>query len=121
MMRLSSGFCRRWRSVFRGDIEILQALAELYTQTGKYVEGLDADRELSQLLPNDPLVWYNLGCSYALTNHFDEAFESLAKAVELGYTDYDWMKADSDLVTLHRDPRFESLLSWIYSDCQEEE
>jgi tetratricopeptide (TPR) repeat protein len=104
-----------------GDVEVLQALAELYTRTGRYVEGLEADLQLSHQLPSDDLVWYNLGCSYALTNRPDEAFEALTKAVELGYDDYDWMKTDSDLNDLHDDPRFESLLSWLYSACHDED
>ncbi len=103
------------------DLEILQALADLYTKTGKYEEGLNIDIKLSQQLPNDDLVWYNLGCSYSLTNHPDEAFEALTKSVELGYADYDWMKTDPDLNKLHTDPRFESLLSWLYTACNEEE
>ena len=104
-----------------GDVEVLQALADLYTKTGQYEKGLDIDEQLSQLLPNDDLVWYNLGCSYALTNRADEAFEALTKAVELGYGDYDWMKTDPDLSNLYKDPRFESLLSWLYSACHDEE
>jgi tetratricopeptide (TPR) repeat protein len=103
------------------DIEVLQALADLYTKNGKYEEGLAVDQLLSQQLPNDELVWYNLGCSYALTNHPDESFEALTRAVELGYSDYELMKTDPDLNKLHRDPRFESLLSWLYSACREEE
>lgn len=103
------------------DLEILQALADLYTKTGKYEKGLEIDQRLSQQLPADDLVWYNLGCSYALTNHPDEAFDALTKAVELGYCDYDWMKTDPDLNKLHVDPRFESLLSWLYTACNEEE
>ncbi len=102
------------------DLEILQALAELYTKTGQFEEGLAVDQRLSQQLPNDDLVWYNLGCSYALTNHPDEAFEALTRAVELGYADYDWMKSDPDLRCLHSDARFESLLSWLYTTCKEE-
>ncbi len=103
------------------DLEILQALAELYTKTGQFQKGLEIDRKLSHLLPADELVWYNLGCSYALTNNPDDAFEALTKAVELGYCDYDWMKTDSDLNSLHADPRFESLLSWLYTACDEDE
>jgi len=104
-----------------GDVEVLQALADLYTKTGQYQEGLEVDIRLSHQLPNDDLVWYNLGCSYALTNQPDESFEALTKAVELGYGDYDWMKSDPDLNNLHKDPRFESLLSWLYSACHDEE
>lgn len=103
------------------DIEILQALADLYTKTGKYEDGLVIDEKLSHQLPNDDLVWYNLGCSYSLMNRPDDAFEALTKAVELGYADYDWMKTDPDLNNLHADPRFESLLSWLYTACNEEE
>jgi len=103
------------------DAEILQALAELYTRVGKYDEGLLNDIRLSQLMPNDDLVWYNLGCSYALTKHPDEAFEALSKSIDLGYGDYDWMKGDTDLKNLHGDPRFDSLLNWLYTVCYEEE
>jgi tetratricopeptide (TPR) repeat protein len=102
------------------DLEVLLALAELYTKTGKYDEGLAIDLKLSQLLQGDGLVWYNLGCSYALTNHPDEAFEALTKAIDLGYGDYDWMKSDTDLVGLRSDPRFEALLNWLYTTCNEE-
>ncbi len=115
------GFLEKVSARLPEDLEILQALADLYTKNGKFEAGLAIDRRLSQQLPNDDLVWYNLGCSYALTNHPDEAFEALAKAVELGYGDYDWMKTDPDLNTLHSDPRFESLLSWLYTACSEEE
>lgn len=103
------------------DLEILQALAELYTKTGQYEKGLGIDLQLSRLRPNDDLVWYNLGCSYALTHHVDDAFEALAKAIDLGYGDYDWMKKDPDLANLSADPRFESLLNWLYTVCNEEE
>ncbi|MBT8042380.1 MAG: hypothetical protein KJN98_04365 [Pontiella sp.] len=103
------------------DLEILQALADLYTKTGQYEKGLDIDLRLSQQLPADDLVWYNLGCSFALTNKPDEAFDALTKAVDLGYGDYDWMKTDPDLNKLHADPRFESLLSWLYTACNEED
>jgi tetratricopeptide (TPR) repeat protein len=103
------------------DIEVLQALAELYTKLGEYEAGLINDIKLSQLVPNDDLVWYNLGCSYALVQRPDDAFEALTKAIDLGYGDYDWMKSDPDLAHLHDDPRFESLLNWLYTVFYEEE
>jgi len=103
------------------DMEVLYALADLYTKTGNFKEGLDVDLELSQRNPKDHMVWYNLGCSFALTDRKDEAFEALAKAVELGYADYDWMKRDTDLESLRDDPRYDSLLSWIYTACNEAE
>ena len=103
------------------DIEVIQAMAELYTKVGNYKAGLINDIKLSQLLPNDDLVWYNLGCSYALTHQHNAAFEALTKAIDLGFGDYDWMKGDSDLSGLHGDPRFDALLNWLYTVCHEEE
>ncbi|MCF7850009.1 MAG: hypothetical protein K9M45_14240 [Kiritimatiellales bacterium] len=102
------------------DMDVLFALADLYTKAGKFKEGLEVDLELSQRNPKDHMVWYNLGCSFALTDRKDEAFEALTKAVELGYADYDWMKQDGDLFSLRDDPRFETLLSWLYTACDEE-
>lgn len=119
--RVELTFLQKLSARLPEDLEILQALADLYTKTGDYEKGLEVDIKLSAQLPNDDLVWYNLGCSYSLTNHPDEAFEALTKSVELGYADYDWMKTDPDLNKLHPDPRFESLLSWLYTACNEEE
>jgi len=120
-LRLEIRFLEKLLLRLPEDLEVLGALAGLYTDIRWYEDGLRADRKLSQLLPNDSLVWYNLGCSYALTNRLDEAFEALTKSVDLGYEDYDWMKSDPDLVNLHDDPRFESLLSWLYSVFYEED
>ena len=114
------GFLEKISERLPEELEVLQALAELYTKTRQYEKGLALDRRLSRLLPGDAVVWYNLGCSYALTRHFDEAFEALAKAIDLGYSDYDWMKTDQDLANLTEDPRFESLLNWLYTVCSEE-
>ena len=97
------------------DIEVLRALADLYTRTGDYTEGLRLDERLSQLCSEDPMVWYNLGCSLALVERKEDALEALSRALEIGYDDYEWMKKDSDLTSLHGDPRFESMLEWIYN------
>ncbi|MFC1467283.1 tetratricopeptide repeat protein [Verrucomicrobiota bacterium] len=104
-----------------GDTEIMKALAELYTEAGRYAEGLELDQQLSRVCPADPLSWYNLGCSFALVGRKDESVEALSKAVEMGYDDYEWMKRDQDLAVLRDDPRFESLLSWIYGAGVEED
>ena len=87
----------------------------MYTKTGDYEEGLRVDERLSHLCAEDPLTWYNLGCSLALVGRKEDALESLSRALELGYDDYEWMKKDSDLSSLHGDPRFESMLEWIYN------
>ena len=97
------------------DTGVMRALGDLYTRTGAYADGLRVDERLSRLCAEDPVVWYNLACSLALSDRSDDAFDALSRAVELGYNDYEGMKKDPDLKTLHGDARFESILEWIYS------
>jgi tetratricopeptide (TPR) repeat protein len=95
--------------------EILKLLAENYTKCGDYVKGLQMDRALVQLCPNDPLVFYNLACSLSLTSAIDEAFYTLEKAIALGYRDARHMKRDKDLTPLKKDPRYIQILEKIES------
>jgi Flp pilus assembly protein TadD len=101
------------------DTGVLRALGDLYTRTGAYADGLRVDERLSRLCAEDPLVWYNLACSLALSARSDDAFEALTRAVELGYSDYEAMKKDPDLAALHGDARFESILDWIYTSFEQ--
>lgn len=95
------------------DTEILQVLAELYTKNKLYQAGLALDLRLTKLEPHNGMVWYNLGCSFALNQQFDESFEALYKAIEYGYNDYEWLKNDGDLDVLRDDKRYDSLLRFI--------
>jgi len=97
------------------DTEVLRALGDLYTRTGETAEGLRVDKRLSHLCAQDPFVWYNLACSLALSKRKEDALDALSHAMELGYDDYEWMKKDNDLFSLRGDPRFESMLDWVYS------
>jgi len=92
------------------DVEILQALGNLYTKTGRYKDGLKVDLALSRLCSREPIVWYNLACSYALMARTDEALSALSRAVDMGYQDYRWMRADADLKSIRKDQRFKALL-----------
>lgn len=91
-------------------IEALIALGDLYTKAGFYEQGLAVDLKLSQLRPDDPIIFYNLTCSQSLLNKIDEAFMSLSKAINLGYKDWSFMSRDTDLENLRRDSRFAEFL-----------
>jgi tetratricopeptide (TPR) repeat protein len=64
-------------------IEALQILGDHYTQRGRYAESLKIDLQLSQLEPGNPLVFYNLACSYALTGGCEESAAALLEALKL--------------------------------------
>ncbi len=101
------------------DTEVLRALGDLYTRTGATAEGLRVDERLSRLCGDDPLVWYNLACSFALSKRNDDALDALGRSMDLGYDDYEWMKKDPDLSGLNSDPRFQSMLDWIYNTFEQ--
>ncbi|MCX6995714.1 MAG: hypothetical protein NTV49_01180 [Kiritimatiellaeota bacterium] len=108
--RVEMQFLERVRTRCPSYRLVKEALGELYTQTGRFEEGLEVDLALTSEHPHDPHVWYNLGCSFALVGRKDEAFDALQRAVGLGYRDFDWMRKDSNLELLRSDARFRSLL-----------
>ena len=83
-----------------GYVEALQILGDSYTRRGKFVDGLKVDEHLSKLRPDDPLVLYNLACSYALTRRYEQAIAALIRAIERGYHDFRWLAKDPDLKRL---------------------
>ena len=87
-------------------VEVLHQLGSLYTSSAMYAEGLKIDQRLAALRTDDPIVRYNLACSYALLRQADKAFEALDEAIELGYTDADHMDKDEDLDNVRSDPRY---------------
>lgn len=91
-------------------VDALIPLAEAYTKKGLHKKGLTIDKRLARLRKNDPVVHYNLACSYALLGQTKEALATLEKAIELGYHDFAYLLRDKDLKNLHSDPTFRSLI-----------
>jgi tetratricopeptide (TPR) repeat protein len=77
---------------------------------GQYTRALQIDRRLVRLLPDRPVPWYNLACSYAVLGMVDPAFAALQRALELGYRHVEHLRRDPDLKSLRHDPRFARLL-----------
>ena len=94
-------------------VDALQLLGDHYTQRGRYPEGLQVDEQLAQLEPRNPLVFYNLACSYSLTEQFDRAVRMLEKALQLGYRDFSWLAKDPDLRKLRQQPIYRDIKAKI--------
>ena len=87
-------------------VEAFQILGDHYTQRGRYDNSLEVDKKLSRLEPRNPLVFYNLACSYSLNREFDAAATALGKALSLGYRDFKWLARDPDLRQLRKHPSY---------------
>jgi carboxyl-terminal processing protease len=79
--------------------------AQLYQQAVDLTH--DADRANNE---------YNEACSLALAGEKDHALTVLAQAIEDGWGDRDHIAIDTDLVSLHSDVRWPSLLNRIDSN-----
>jgi tetratricopeptide (TPR) repeat protein len=94
-------------------VEALQVLGDHYTQRGQYEQGLKVDIQLAQLEPQNPLVFYNLACSYSLTSDFNHAIRALEQALSLGYRDFKWLARDPDLRPLRKHPLYRPIADKI--------
>jgi tetratricopeptide (TPR) repeat protein len=105
-----------YESVLRHEpdyTDVMELLGGLYTKVGRIADGLEMDRRLVQLLPDNATAHYNLACSLALSARKPDALRALARAIELGYDDRRWMRKDPDLAEFRGDPEFERLLAKI--------
>jgi tetratricopeptide (TPR) repeat protein len=99
-------------AAIRRDPENVDAMAELghaYTAHGRYEDGLRLDERLVGLLPDHPIVHYNLGCSLALLGRREAALEAIEEAVARGFDDLGVMLNDEDLASLRDEERFQQL------------
>ena len=94
-------------------VEALQMLGDHYTQRGRISEGLKVDERLARLEPSNPMVFYNLACSYSLSGEMDHAVDALEKALQLGFRDFDWLARDPDLKKLRSHVAFDDLKNKI--------
>ena len=89
--------------------DALQLLGDHYTQRGRYEEGLLVDERLARLEPKNPLVFYNLACSYSLTSQLEQAAHALDQAITFGYRDFAWLAKDPDLRQLRKHPLYKAI------------
>ena len=94
-------------------VQALAALGDLYTKAGRVKEGLSVDEQLVQLRPEDPIILYNLACSYSLIGDIDKSYRAFKKSIRNGYNDFRYLEQDDDLSNLRKDRRFQQYLARI--------
>lgn len=75
----------------------------------RYDEAIVCFRQMLWSNPGDSIAAYNIACGHALAGRPEESLRYLRRAVRSGYEDPRHMIADSDLRSLHQDPRFQRL------------
>ena len=61
--------------------------------------------------PDDPMLLYNVACTYAQLHKTEDALDCLESAVDKGYGDKEWTEHDSDFASIRETPRFKTILA----------
>jgi tetratricopeptide (TPR) repeat protein len=102
--------------------EVTSMMALVMIRQGKVDEGLKVTEQLLSLAPEDDFALYNGACSYARaaersevadndrSRYTERAVELLKKTNETGFTDFEHLSEDVDLLVLHKHPQWNSLI-----------
>lgn len=60
--------------------------------------------------PNDPIIIYNAACFYAIIGEKTMALETLKRAIDVGFKNYEYLKHDPDLNCLQHEKEFVALM-----------
>ena len=105
------------------------ALVGNYLEEGRYTEATKLQQEVLEtrqkaLGPNDPAVAgdiYNLACIAARAGDATEAFARLREAIDHGLPAASdlGIESDTDLASLHKDPRFPAIVVYAKQQAAE--
>jgi adenylate cyclase len=80
---------------------------------GDYKQGLEWANQALAIDPEEPMVLYNVACIQSLARKYDDALDSLEKAVRSGLTQKTWLEHDSNLEPLRTSPRYKKLIKLL--------
>ena len=60
--------------------------------------------------PEDPMLLYNVACTYGMLGKTEDSLAALEKAVSNGWGDKSWLEHDSDLDLIRAEPRYLALI-----------
>jgi adenylate cyclase len=80
---------------------------------GEYEKGLEWAKQALAINPDEPMVLYNVACVQSLAQRYEEALDSLEKAVRSGLTQKTWLEHDSNLDPLRHYPQYKRLIKLL--------
>lgn len=89
-----------------GRFNRLDADGTRYLKSGEFRNAIECFSEQVALAPENPGVFYNLACAYALDGNTKEALRNLQISTATGWSAASHAKSDPDLKSLHHEPAF---------------
>jgi serine/threonine protein kinase/Tfp pilus assembly protein PilF len=111
---------RRGLSLMEGSLELnpddaraANLAAGVFASLGEEEPALKyAERSLA-IDPEDPMLLYNVACTYSSLGRIDQAISCLERAVEKGFGHREWIDNDPDLAPLRDNPRYQAIVDAI--------
>ena len=97
---------RRRLELNPSDVRAVNLLANVLIQLGDIEEGIALLNRGLEMAPHDPTVVWNAACGYARARLFEQALDTLERAIELGIANKKWLEHDPDMDPLRDHPRF---------------
>jgi serine/threonine protein kinase/Tfp pilus assembly protein PilF len=95
------------------DTRALYMGANGFVGLGEYAQGLEWANQALTIDPDEPMVLYNVACIQSLSKRYEDALDTLEKAVRSGLTQKNWLEHDSDLDPLRQFPRYKKLIEQL--------
>ena len=90
-------------------LEVLFQLSRIYIRLKDYKKVLKIDKKIANLMPFDPISYYNLACDYSLIGDIENSLKNLKIAIILGFKNKDYIRKDPDLKNLRNNKRFKEI------------
>jgi tetratricopeptide (TPR) repeat protein len=86
-------------------------LGYAYSRQGQLDSARSEYETAVSLYPNYAAALLNLACLHSLQGNLDLSLSFLERALEKGFTDFEFIKKEPDLAGLRSDPRYQELLA----------
>ena len=101
----------RWIDLNPGDTRALTLAANALASLDQKQKSLKLLKQALTLEPDDSMVLYNAGCTYALLGMENEAMHCLERAYDRGLTLRGWYEHDGNLESIRSSERFKALMA----------
>ena len=84
--------------------------ATAFARLGEVDRAAELAKRALAIDPDDPMLLYNVACTYAQLHKPNEALDCLESAVDKGYGHKEWIEHDGDFAPIRDTPRFKAIL-----------
>ncbi|HVF38668.1 MAG TPA: tetratricopeptide repeat protein, partial [Gemmatimonadaceae bacterium] len=84
--------------------------AAILATLGERDRAIEFARKSVAIDQDDPMLLYNVACTYSVLGQEEEALSALEHAVDKGYGHKDWLEHDSDFDPIRETPRFKAII-----------